>query len=111
MAKAPTPWSRAQQLGFPTVPTIQLADADEEEDAAEPIPANYVWRAAYKWMGDGYDTAPGTAQVRLHLLHLPLLAALLSRALCRAWAYRQPSTTARGSAPKQVSSSCGGCGG
>ena len=84
MAKAPPPWSGKHTLGLHSIPTIQLADADEEADAAEPIPADYVWRAAYKWMGDGYDTAPGTAQARSALLHPLLLTTRCPRGQCAA---------------------------
>jgi hypothetical protein len=45
------------------IPTSQLEE--EAADAPADIPADYVWRSAYKWMGDGYDTAPGTAQASL----------------------------------------------
>jgi hypothetical protein len=83
MAKASTPWSRERPIAFPSISTTQLADGDEEADAAEPIPADYVWRAAYKWMGDGYDTAPGTAQARSAFLHPLLFATRCLRGLRR----------------------------
>ena len=47
-----------------SIPAIQLAEEDGGEEGADApaIPADYVWRAGFKWMGDGYDTTPGTAQ-------------------------------------------------
>ena len=47
-----------------SIPAIQLAEEDGGEEGADApaIPADYVWQAGFKWMGDGYNTTPGTAQ-------------------------------------------------